>query len=268
MTTPLDDYWRVLDSFVDAMSGLGEDLVSILLWGSLARGEAVPGKSDVLDLVVVVRRGLLEERQGFQHVVERIVTACGPVERSGLPYSHPPFLYAEEELGNLEDLYRLTLVSPHSSRVLSGSDVRPAVPCVAEAQAVASCAFFAMLRRFVHPFTIFLHSAALSPREQAAITTLLGQIRSNLPVQACAALGRPSNQADALLSLRQALPDFDFGIFDELAALRRGERTPDGPEELRDLLRRTFEAAEALGERIQASGPAPWTRFLADTDSG
>jgi predicted nucleotidyltransferase len=265
MRPALEDYWRVLDSFVDTMSGLGEDLVSILLWGSLARGEAVAGKSDVLDLVIVVRRGLLEEREGFQRVVERIVAACEPVERSGLPYSHPPFLYAEEELGNLEDLYRLTLVSPQSSRVLFGDDVRPAVPCVAEARLVASCAFFAMQRRFVHPFTIFLHAATLSDREQAALATLLGQIRSNLPVLACAALGRPSNQADALADLRQALPEFDFSVFDEVAALRRGERPPGGPEDLQDLLRRTFEVAEALGELIQASGPAPWSGLLAES---
>lgn len=265
MTATLDDYWRVLDSFVAAMSELGDDLDSLLLWGSMARGEAIPGVSDVLDVVVVVRRGLLDQREGFQRTVQRIVAACVPAAQSGLPFVHPPFLFAEEELGDLLDVERPTLVSPRSSRVLFGKDVRPEVLASPEARMVASCAYFSLQRRYVHPFTTLLQPSHLTEGERAVLWHLLTQMRNNFPTVACAALGWPTNRADALTELRQYLPDVDLSVYDEITAIRRGERALDGTEQLQDLFRRVFEAGERVGERILASGAEPWSGYLSWT---
>ena len=233
----------------------------------LVRGDAIPGQSDVLDVVVVVRRGLLAEREGFQRVLQRIAAACAPVAKSGLPYAHPPFLYAEDELADVADLYRGTLVSPNSSRVLFGRDVRPEVLSIPEAQAVARCAYFALQRRYLHPFTAFLRPSPLSAPEMGMLWHILAQMRSNLPMVVCAALGRPSNQADALADLRQALPDLDLGIFDEIAEIRRGERSRGDCEDLKRLFRRMFEAGERIGERILAGGAEPWSGLTAAHDA-
>src|SRR5262249_37933945 len=83
------------------------------------------------------------------------------------------------------------------------------------------------------------------------------------PVSACAALGRPTSQKRALTELRQDLPELDFSPFDEITALRKGERTRGGPEELEGLLRSTFDLTERIEERILASATARWSDLLA-----
>lgn len=251
MTPTLEDYWRAIDSFVTEMGQLGDDLRGILLWGSLARGDALPGKSDLLDALVVVR-GLAEEPAHFDRVVQQILIACAPLAESGLPFSHPPILYQEEELGDFDAAFGPTLVSPDSSRLLLGEDLRPLVHWSEEGQVVARCAFFALKRRFLDRLSVFLPPLRLSEQHQSLLFDRLVDLYKVLPARACAALGRPAGQRHALAILRQALPDLDFSLFDEVAALRKGERSAGRPEELQALLRKAFDLMEQIEERAAA----------------
>jgi hypothetical protein len=67
----------------------------------------------------------------------------------------------------------------------------------------------------------------------------------------------------ALADLRQALPDLDFSLFDEIAAIRKGERSIGGSEALQGLLRKAFDLTERIGEGILASATARWSDLLA-----
>ncbi len=261
MTPTLEDYWRAVDSFVTTMGRLGDDVRGILLWGSLARGEAVPGQSDLLDALVVVR-GLLEKPEYFERVVQQILVACAPLAESGLPFHHPPNLYQEEELGDFDATFGPTLVSPDSSRLLLGEDLRPLVHWSDEGQAVARCAFFSLKRRFMDRLSVFLPPLRLSEQHQSILFDRLVDLRKSFPNRACAALGQPASQMHALATLRQALPDLDFSLFDEVAAIRKGERSIGRPEELQNLLRKAFDLMERIEERILTSATSRWSDLL------
>jgi hypothetical protein len=267
MTTPtLEDYWRAVDGFVAGMSPLGDDLEAILLSGSMARNEAIPGDSDLLDAVVVVRRGLLDERKGFSRVVEQILAACEPLARSGLPFSHPPFFYAEDELDDLEDLYRGYLVSTRSCQVLCGRDLRPAFLAGPGATAVARCVLLAMERRFMHPLSVFLLPWELSKNLQDVLFQRLVRLWKYYPLMACVALGLPIERTTPIESLRPAFSHLDFSVFDEIHAIRRGDHAA-GPEELRGLLRRAFDLGERVNEKLHGSGMEPWGDLLVFDDA-
>jgi hypothetical protein len=263
MTLTLEDYWRAVDSFVAAMGRLGDDVRGILLWGSLARDEVVPGQSDLLDALVVVRRGLLEEPAEFNRVVQQILAACAPLAESGIPFEHPPNLFQEEELGDFNIVFGPTLVSPDSSRLLMGEDLRPLVHWSDEGQVVARCAFFSIKRRFMDRLSVFLPPLRLSAQQQSLLFDRLVDLSKTFPVIACAALGRPASQKHALTELRQALPDLDFSLFDKIRALRKGERSLGRPEEQQGLLRSVFDLTERIEERILASATARWSDLLA-----
>lgn len=263
MTPTLDDYWRAVDAFVAAMSRSGDDLRGIVLWGSLARNEAVPGKSDLLDAVVVTADGVLGERERQEQIVQEILDACSAMAETGLPFVHPPHLYGVEEVGDMDDLYRPTLVSPHSSQSLLGEDLRPMMLGSPDGRTIASCAFFAQQRRFMHQLSLFLlPQRTLSEADQGTILHRLTAFRKSFPVLACAAFGRSVNQADALEDLRQALPEIDFSVFDDIGAIRRGERAIGQPEELRTLLQRALDTGEQVNERVLVSRTEHWNSLI------
>jgi len=264
MTATLADYWQAVDTFAAEMDRLGDDLRSLLLWGSLARGVAVPGQSDLIDVLVVVRRGLLADAESFDRVVGQILAACAPLAASDLPFDHPPLLYEEGELGDFDGVYGPDLASPVSSRHLRGEDLRRSVSWEGDAQAVARCALFSLRRRFMDRLAVFLPPLKLSESHQILLFQRLVGLTKALPAMVCAAFGRPASLADALDRLRQLLPDLDTTFFTEVAALRRGERTLASPEELQDLLRRAFDLGERIDERLLESGAAPWSELLAE----
>lgn len=263
MTPTIDDYWRAVDAFVSDINRCGEELRSVVLWGSMARNEAVPGKSDLIDAVVVSSPGVLGDRERFEGVAREILASCEAMAATGLPFVHPPHLYGEEELGDMDDLYRRTLVSPLSSRVLLGDDLRAEMLGGPGAETVAGCAFFALQRRFMQPLSLYLLPPKLSEADQGTLLHRLAHLRKSFPVLACAALGRPTNQKDALAELRRALPEIDFSVFDEITAVRSGELVPDGPEALRSLLRRAFATCGQVNERVLTSQAQDWNELIA-----
>ena len=263
MTPTLDDYWRAVDSFVEAMAGLGDDVEGVILWGSLARGQVIPGKSDLLDIVVVFRDHLLDDLDSYRRVVRAMVDGCAEAARGDLPFSHPPEFRDERELPDEEGLYIRTLASPLTSEILAGVDVRERMSCDAGSLRVARCAMFALRRRFLHPLAAFLHAEDLSPADQQALFTRMGMVSKGMPVLVCAALGRAVDEVTAIAEMRRLLPDVDFGIFDEIVAIRRGERSWGGPGELKSLLRRLFDLLETLHQTVLTSGEAAWRDLIA-----
>jgi hypothetical protein len=171
-------------------------------------------------------------------------------------------LYQEEELGDFDPIFGPTLVAPDASRLLVGEDPRPRVHWSDEGQAAARCAFFSMRRRFLDRLAVFLPPFPLSEQHQKILFDRLVDLRKSFPVMACAALGRPASQTQALAELREALPDLDFSLFDEIAALRKGARI-GGPEALQSLLRQAFDLAERIEERILASATDRFDDLLA-----
>ncbi len=128
---------------------------------------------------------------------------------------------------------------------------------------MSRCAFFAQRRRFLDRLAAFLPPLRLAEPQRRALLDRLLDLGKSFPDFACAALGRPVSRLHALAALREALPDLDLRPFDEIAALRRGERSTAGPEALQGLLRQVFVLADQIEERILASPTARWCDLVA-----
>jgi hypothetical protein len=264
MSPTVEDYWRVVEAIASRMEGaLGDDLRSLILTGSLSRNRAVPGRSD-LDAIAVFRRGALDDREAYQRHVRALVDAFRFVASSGLPPGHPFHFSYEEELADQDCLYTANSQAfPDSSRIVAGEDVRPQIVAGIGAAAVARCVLFAMRQRFLFPLAAVLNAGELSAMEQGVLFERLVHMAKGLPIFACLALGLPSGENVGPRELRAALPEVDFGVLDEIAAIRRGEMALGGAEEVRGLLRRSLELSEAVNDRILAQGVEPWRDLLS-----
>lgn len=262
MRPTADDYWRVADAFASSLASLGDDLSSIVVWGSLARGDLVPGKSDVLDAYVVLADGVLSDQRAHARCVLRLVEACRGLRESGLPYSHPVHYQTTGELADQDALYLPTMVAVDSSHLLAGEDPRPRLAAQQGAQAVARCVFFAMSRRFLSPLAAYLTQPQLTDAELRALLARLLRLLKALPTFACAALGEPTTEGGALSSLRRLAPHIDLAVFDELCELRRGESALRDGRQAQALLRRCFQVAVGLEELACAAGAGIWEELV------
>lgn len=108
----LDPMHGVVDPFLAAADDAADTPYTAVLYGSLARGEFVPGRSDINLLVV------------FPEVWPRLLDGLRPALRTwhghGFP---PPLLFTAEEWARAHDVYQLELADILASyRVLRGQD--------------------------------------------------------------------------------------------------------------------------------------------------
>lgn len=263
MIPTLEDYWRAVSSFVTEMDRLGDAIKAIILSGSLARGQAIPGKSDLLDALIIFRRGVLEERAEHRRIVEAMVDAHTALAGCGLPFVHPCHYFAEDELADLEGLYFSGAASPDASRILAGEDVRSRMSPGPGAEAAAHCVFFAMRQRYMNPLSVSLLATELPESQQIVLFRRLCNMEKRLPLSVCVALRLGAGEAAAPRRLRQALPDLDYGVLDEIAAIRHDDLPLGGDAGVRSLLRRALILGEQINERILALGIEPWRELLA-----
>jgi len=103
-----------LESFCAGLQdALGDQLVSIVLYGGLAKGEYVPGSSDV-NVMLVFREATVE-------VLDR---AAPPVRRGMLEFALSVLVLTEEGLGRSTDVFPIKFLDMQNHhRVLWGKDV-------------------------------------------------------------------------------------------------------------------------------------------------
>ena len=97
MSVTAADYHTLMDGFVRDLASLGQDLVSVYVYGSVARGNVRPGTSDVGDAYVFLRQRVLEDREAFLSAMRTMTEACRAMARSGLP-AHAHHYYGDQEL--------------------------------------------------------------------------------------------------------------------------------------------------------------------------
>jgi hypothetical protein len=149
------------------------------------------------------------------------------------------------------------------SRIVAGEDVRPRIAGGEGAAAVARCVLFALRQRFVFPLSSCLQTEEVAESELSVLFERLVNMAKGFPVLTCLALGPPGSELAAPGELRRALPDVDFGILDEIAAIRRGDLPLGGAEGARTLLQRMLELDERINDRVLARGAEPGRELLA-----
>jgi len=259
MNATLEDYRKAVEDFVDyLLDETGEDLISVLLFGSLARGDAQPGRSDLLDAFVYFN-GLFEDKDRFIETLKIMVEACDRLSQTGLPYQHPFQYWSSEEIDSTPAMYLPLWQSDKHSRVLYGRDIRPEMKSLALNRATARVSFFEA-RRMGHHLAAYLHKQELTELDRERILDGVKLLRKFVPPMACMVLDVWTNTVDAIPEIRRLLPGLDLDRIKGIEHFMRNYDAAAGdPEEAREALRTTLTFIEDLHDQILARvavGPA------------
>jgi len=249
VTVTVDDYQRAVDDFVAGLrESLGDDLISIILYGSLARQECKPGQSDLLDAYVYLKNEVFMDKEKFFKAFETMVTACNRLSLTGLPYQHPFQYWSEDELDHTPALFRADMESNALSTVLFGKDVRQQMSCTEAELAVAKLSFFEA-RRMGHHLAIYLRKQELTEDDCGKMLAGVRMLLKFLPLMACVSLDILTGPRQAIPLLLKALPDLDGA---SVQNIQKRTVTLADAEELRELLRQTLSFIEDLHDKLLA----------------
>jgi len=117
-------YWSCLSTVLGILQRLGPDLVSVLLYGSMARNEIRPGESDVLDVFVVLADTALSDQERFKAALLCMTEASVFLSTTGFPF-HPFHYHSLSELRDgFSAAYDPLWHSDRTSQVVWGYDLR------------------------------------------------------------------------------------------------------------------------------------------------
>jgi predicted nucleotidyltransferase len=246
MTITIETYQNALDDFLRDLGPIRDDVVSVFLFGSMARGEVRPGHSDIMDALVFLRLEVFEERERFLRCLEIMVEISADLARRGLLYH--PFNYWVEP-ASMSAMFLPPFRSEQSSKIVLGEDIRPLTGSTPESFSFARQAFFEARRRAL-PMAYFLGKPELTEEDCQYICGALINARKYFPMFACMAFDIWVGESEIFDELKNALPGVDMSAFDEIKAVRDYPEHLIEAEELRGLVRRTFVLIESLHDEI------------------
>jgi len=202
------DYERCARQFCSVFDPLGEQVVSILLYGSMARGEIKPGKSDVLDAAVIFKDLTSSGEQEFYRKLDTMLQACQGLAESGLPHEHQFHYYTEDEFCHVHDpVFTPSWHTNECSSVLSGQDIRRRAGSDAIDAGTMRGAFFALRMSLTRDLASFLVNPKQPSIRRQAIAAIrkAGLYVATLACFACGADGEVSRAAENLAKLFPAI---------------------------------------------------------------
>ena len=253
MSTPPQEYQAALDKFVHDISRLQENGRSVLLYGSMARGDVIPGHSDI-DFWVILADGVLRDRDRFHQAFDVMLVAGQALAASGLPIIHAFCYYGADEIEWLPAALVPNLCNPRSSRIVFGADIREQMGHTAASQQLyQSSYFFEMRRQMFLPLTPYLKRDSLAQKEGQHILASLKYIKY-VPEAACAALDLWPGELDAVALLGQEIV-LDMSIVPRVESWRTGHKPLADMEAVQRLLREALLFVEEINDKLTARQP-------------
>jgi predicted nucleotidyltransferase len=254
MTATVNDYHLAVDGLVLDVSRIAKDVTSVILFGSVARGDVIAGQSDMMDAYIFLRNEVFEDKTRFLQALEVLSEAFDRIAESAPGPFHPFFYWGESDPVPATFNYELTTVS----KVMLGEDVRDRIESTRPSRQAARTAFFEM-RRLGSPMMVYLRKKELTEDDCQTIFRVLIGIRRDLPISACMALNIWVGQQDAIRELRKALPGLDTEGIDAIAMLQRQPQPTADPERVRSVLKQVVSFVEELNNRlIDKLKDEPW----------
>ena len=194
----------------------GENLLSFVIYGSAAAGDAIPGKSDCNVMLVLKESG--------NSALKAIAAASKDWLKKGNP---PPLIFTREQLATSGDTFPIELADMKEfHKVLHGEDPLASIT-------IAPADLRLAVERELKGKLIQLRGAYLAlAGENKALPALMTESLSQVLVLCRAALRLraavvPAAKLDCAIELRKH-SEFDEDIFRVVHALRRGERKAGG----------------------------------------
>jgi predicted nucleotidyltransferase len=249
MKPTLVDYEQAIEGFAARIDDLGDDVVAVFLFGSMARGEAIAGYSD-LDFWLFLETAVFADESAFKKVLQTIITAHQYLADNGIPISNAGCYYSQDKIESLPAMLAPNLRSERASRLVLGQDIRPQMNAAPiSRQLHRGATFFEMRRQLYHPLAVYLQRQSLEEKERWHIFSSLQMIKY-VPEAACAALDLWPGEHDALAALSAALPDVDLSIVKRVKAFCAQEGAMAELSLLLERLQETLVFVESLNDQI------------------
>ena len=246
-TSRVTDYDFILRRFLQDIGRMSDAVSSVVLFGSMARGDVIPGQSDVMDAYVFLKPEIFDDREQFLAGLEIMAEACEKIaEKAPGPY-HPFFYW--NELDCVPATFNLD-ITVHS-KVVFGSDFRGRILSTPASRRVAQTAFFEV-RRLGAPLMFLLHKTELSEQDCRLMFELLVTIKRDMPMLALMVLDIWVVQKESIVVLKQTLPDLNADILDRIIDLQRDESATENPRLLQDMFREAMIFIEDLNDQLIA----------------
>jgi predicted nucleotidyltransferase len=258
MSATVQDYHSVLELVVEDVNIIRDEVTSLILFGSVARGDLLPGQSDMMDAFVFLRHGVFEDKARFLKALDVLSTAFERIADGAPGPFHPFFYWSERDPVPATFNCEMTTLS----KVLLGEDIRDRIKSTASSRLTARSAFFEM-RRLGSPLMVYLHKKELTPDDCDTIFKLLVTVKRDIPMSACMTLNMWVGQPEAVRELEKALPGLDTEVVERIAELQRQAEPLADPEQLRSLLKQGMTFVENLNDRLIDKLKAeaePWRR--------
>jgi predicted nucleotidyltransferase len=247
MTATARDYDLVLDGLLEDVERMADAVSSVVLFGSMARGDVLPGHSDMMDVYIFLKPELFNDKERFLSALEVMAEACEKIaDRSPGPF-HPFFYW--NELDPVPATFNLDLAV--HSKVVFGKDIRSKIKTNAASRKVAQTAFFEM-RRLGSPLMVYLQKNDLTEQERQAIFNLLMAIKRDLPMLALMVIDIWVVQKESIEALKNAFPDINTDVLNRIVKLQHDEASRQDPEVLRQTFREAMVFVEELNDRLVA----------------
>jgi len=263
MNITLEDYDKALQAFLDDVETMKDDVDSVLLFGSMARGDVKPGRSDLMDAFIFFKPEVFRDRERYLRDLEVMVGSCERLSASGV-YFHPFFYCDNSDLVSAPFLP--VFLSERASRLVFGKEMRHTIDGSPASRTQAGRVIFSA-RRASHKMAYLLCKPEWTEAEREVIVDELMDAKKYLPIMACNALDIWPGEPDLIPELKKALPTVDTTVLENVKLMRdQPERFADHGvlrQLLRDMLYFVEELHEQLLNKLRESGELPKQRMQA-----
>lgn len=243
------DYANEVKLFLEAISELGDDLCSVILYGSLVKGTVRPGLSDLLDAVVIFQSRVLADETSYYRTMDLMIKVCSRLANTGAPFHPFHYFFLDPTGWSTVALYVPTWISDRYSRIVAGTDVRPLLRTSDEELQYMRGWYFALYRWFRR--SAFSLSAALDRQERVPVViSALREFTRNHPQFACFACNRPVDRAEALGEIAALFPHIDIKSLQRLSAQAESSLTDMSTQDARRLLDEALRLNESLYQSV------------------
>jgi predicted nucleotidyltransferase len=206
----LADYEQAVEQFTAQLGELDDDLLSLFLFGSMARGEAVAGYSD-LDFWIFLATAVFHDETRFKTALHTIIDAHHRLAAQSIPVSNAGCYASQANIERLPAMLLPNLQSETASRVLAGHNIREQMKTTSVSRRYnGASTFFEIRRFFYHPLAQYLSQ----PIDETARWTIFAGLQyiKYLPEAVCAALDLWPGEHGSIAALAELLPDEDWQI--------------------------------------------------------
>jgi hypothetical protein len=218
-------YYDAIEVGLPDLREVREAVVSLEIYGSMARKKVRPGRSDICDAYLVLDDECFQNYADFERVLDAMVRSSVKMGQADIPFH--PFKYSSAYDWSFRHppLFLAEWGDDALSLVAFGDDIRP--------QAGSSSAGVVFARRTLFTLPLlsrrcarFLIKKDLSQNEMRLILKALSSGIKMIPRSMCAACDIWTNNADALKRIAEIAPSLDVSLtetVDEMPVRSPGE---------------------------------------------